>query len=543
MFNLEYKAINFTEFIVTRDTVAALKEEGVKQESELKSSGNVLLFNTELRCKVEDTLEAFNILNGYVNYKGDSYKDQLFNEYSKIFDLLIEYMEASDRESDNIRRKFKIQLDNIITKFDITDIENYITNVNKIPIPITLKPAFDMQLEYDGMMSKAQTYTIPDYKRLLAMIVVIKAVYGPLGQLIFGSDENITKYPELQMLDILRETSLKDEIGFRKLRLYVNTIVEKTFDKEKKADEKVIALGLSLDQIPDFYLSKILFTRVIIMDMLANTDKWDIVKHIFKDVSSKIKNSGSQAETIMNKNVASGNETDDDDKESVVESYRIASELTPGITVELNFVTDTVDMILKQLPLSIRANLKDNDIKEGMLLASKLAPSDITNTHINILGFLFKTIIDPRGLKYLGATNIFNLIAVAYAMLKLYETNQIAYLIVSKRVMVGELDNNIEMSSNIGNTKGKGYRTQELELLFPVKKIEKNKSGNEEPGDLVILDWVSFMFLEINKYRWISPGELNISIKDILIPTLKNVIIDMLIEHETRITDKENEGE
>lgn len=537
MFSLTYSGVNMTEFIVTRSTKAAMVEEGVKKESELKDSGNVLIFNTELRCRVEDTLEAFNVLNEYVKSKGDIFIEELFKQYSIIYDLLIAYMEANDRESDIIKEKFKIQLDNIIQCFDINDICNYVSNVNKVPIPINLEDKFDMQLEYDNKATRAQTYVKPDYKRLMGFLVVLKAIYGPLGQLIFGSDENVTKYPELQMLDILKETSLRYEEGFNKLRVYVDAIVERTFDKEKKQEEKILSLQLPRTVIPDFYLSKIMFTRMIIMDMKCDADRTNIVKYIFRDISSKIKNKGSQADAIMNKTISSS-ETDDEDKESVIESYRIASELTPGISVELNWATDTVDKIIKQLPLSIRANLKDKDIQEGIKLASKLTPSDISNTHINIIGFLFKTIIDPRGLKHLKAVNIFNFIAVGYAILKLYNIDQIAYLLVSKRMLVGDIESNMEITTSISNTKGKGYRTQELETLFPIKKIEKQKDNSIEPGDLVVLDWVSFMFLEINKYHWVSPGELNITKKDILVPTLRNILIDMLIEHESRIIEK-----
>ena len=42
------------------------------------------------------------------------------------------------------------------------------------------------------------------------------------------------------------------------------------------------------------------------------------------------------------------------------------------------------------------------------------------------------------------------------------------------------------------------------------------------------------MGLEINKYNWLVPSILNVGVKDIIVSTISNVLIDFLIENERR---------
>lgn len=533
MFYLTFEKGGTIEINVVRATSSVFAKHNVKNIEEIKSPGDVLTFNTDMRTnRVKDALNAFDALNKYVTYRGDKYIEDLFKEYEKIHEIVSSYILASERDSDSIKDKFSKELSIIIEKIDIDNVYRYITQVNKVPIPSNLMLQFDTQIESDGLMTRDQTYIVNDYRWLMSLIVIFKATYGPLANLMYGSDDHVKKHADLQMLDIFKQQPIAKHPSFKKLVVYVKAIVIRTFKKEKSGNIKVLSTGLPKEVIPELYLSKAIFNKMVTMDLMADPNQFDIVRYLYKDVKSKIKNVGNPSEAIRNKKPVSGAE--DEDKESVVESYRIATEIPPGIGVELNWVTDSIPMIIQQLPTSIQALIQDEHIRVGKRAIVGFTPVNISNTHINILGFLFKVIIDPRGLPHLKANNIYNLIVVGYAILMAYDIKPLAYLLVSKRSTVND-DDSLSIVSNLNTAKAKGYRDEEISKLFPVRKVEIKKNGEETPSGLMIVSWVSVMYIEINKYNWITPAELSIGTKDILISTLKNSIIDMLIEHEKRI--------
>jgi hypothetical protein len=533
MFYLRYENTGQTDVCVARATKEVMKKAEVTDFTSIRTPGCLVMFNTELKIRNNRESEgAFSILNEYVKWRGDSYIEELYLAMEKIHMLSMEYSVASDKDSDSIKAKFCIQLTNIINLLDIETIHKFVTEVRPLPLPPKINVSFDEQIESDGLGTRNQTYIVEDYKWLMALIVIFKAVYGPLAQLVYGSDDNAKKLPELQMLDILRQQPIAKHHSFVKLRVYVTTIVEKVFDKEKIGDVKILSTQLSRDIIPMLYLSKAMFSKMITMDQTDDpaVTEFDIVRHLFKDVNNKIKNVGSPDEAIRNKNKPNEAEIDSEDKESIIESYRIATDVPPGIAVEFNWATSSIDFILRQLPRGVKEKITEENLRVGIQLAASFSPDGISNTHLNFLGVLFKSILDPRALRYLKAVNIFNFIAIGYAILMGIDAKPLAYMLVSKRSTSNE-DSTMNIASNLNSAKAKGYREEELSSYYPERHIDTTK-GDERPGELVILDWVSSNNLEMNKYNWITPAMLNIGVKDILLATLKNVIIDFLIENE-----------
>nr|DAR60955.1 MAG TPA: hypothetical protein [Caudoviricetes sp.] len=533
MFYLRYENSGQTYVCVARATKEVMEKEEVTDFTGIRSQGCLVMFDTKLKIRNSREAEgAFSVLNEYVKWRGDDYIDELYLAIEKIYSITMDYSVATAKDSDAIKNKFCIQLANIIDLLDIEAIHKFVTEVKPLPLPPKINHNFDEQIENDGLGTRNQTYIVEDYKWLMALIVIFKAVYGPLAQLVYGNEDNAMKLPELQMLDILRQQPLNKHHSFIKLKVYVTTIVEKVFDKEKIGDVKVLATQLSRDIIPMLYLSKAMFGKMITMDQTEDpaVTEFDIVRYLFKDVNNKIKNVGSPDEAYRNKNKPNESEIDSEDKESIIESYRIATDVPPGIAVEFNWATKDIETILRQLPKGIRNKITDENLRTGIQLSASFSPDSISNTHLNFLGVLFKSILDPRALRYLKAANIFNFIAIGYAIMIGLEAKPLAYMLVSKRVVSGD-DSTMNIASNLNSAKVKGYREDELEVYYPERHIDMSK-GDERPGELVILDWARSNTIEMFKYNWITPTILNIGVKDILIATLKNTITDFLIENE-----------
>lgn len=514
---------------VFRASSQAMQDAGVKDFSLLSQPGDVVQFDTLLSNKVaRDAIGCFSVLNRYVHYRGDEYIEQLFREYEIISSITLNYLRANEQAADALKTKFTHQLDKIVEVLDIDNIHHYLTKVEGIKIPSGVNENFNVNMVTDGTGTREQTYIRDDYEWLMALMVILKAIYGPVAELISGNPDHLKEFKDLQMLDLLKLQEIYQHHSFKKLRSYVTAVVDRAFDKEKVSDVRILSTKLSLDAIRESYLAKSLFTKIIVIDQAEQDDKKNIVTHIFKDVNSNIKNGGSSGGDIKHKSRPSDSEErNDPEQESVIESYRIATEVPPGIQEEFNWATDTVDKILNQLPHL--NDLKPEDIKTGMSLASSLAPGDISNLHLSIMAAIFKPILYPKALKYLRYQQILNLVAVAYATFKAYNVAPLAYIIVSKKELTDNMQ--MDMFTNISATKAKGYREDELSKFYPMRE----KTPNGEEGNLDILRWINSMYKEIFKHTWLIPTSLNIGIKDMLVPTMRNILVDYIVENERRI--------
>lgn len=522
---------------VTRATQDALKSEDVKDPFYLRKPGNVVFFNTDTKAKMgRMSTTAFNVLNKYVDYRGDAYKEELFKLYESIHQILDLYHQSGDHESDKYRQQFVIELNNLINKLDIDQVYKYTMEIEPIYIPPTLNATFDTQKETDGTGTRDQTYIIEDYKWLMCLVVIFKAIYGPLAHLMYNLDDNIRRYSELQMLDILKQLPLYKHHSFQKLKVYVAAVIDRAFEHDNLTNTKVLSNQLSRETIPEHWLAKGIFTKAVLIDQ-NDPGTTDLVRALYRDINNKTKTPGTAGDAIRDKNRPTESEGDGEDKESVIESYRLATEVPPGITMELNAAVATVDIILQQLPANIRSAINLEDVKLGMILAGRLSAADISNTHINIIAPLFKTIIDPRGIAYLETKNVLNMLAVSYAILKGYGVNPLAYLMMSKRSSAADDSEPIPVNMMLVHSKAKGYRTEELVKYYSTRKCISKFTATtaEDMPELAILDWVHTLYTEIKRYNWVVPTDLGVGIKDILVTDLRTMIIDMLIENERRI--------
>ena len=515
---------------VFRASSTAMRDAGVTDYTLLSQPGDVVQFDTLLNSKAaRESGNCFSVLNKYCKYRGDDFIEQLFKEYEVMSSITLNYLRANDSAADAIKTKFINQLDNITALLDIDAIYNFMMNVEGIHIPPGVNDTFNNNMLTDGTGTREQTYIRSDYEWLMPLIVVLKAIYGPVAELITGNPDHLKEHKELQMLDILKMQEIYQHHAFKKLRQYVYAVVDRAFEKEKVVDLRILSNRLSLDAIRENYLSRSLFGKIILMDQEEKDDRRNIVTYIFKEVNSNIKSGSGGDGNIRHKTRPSDSEErNDPEQESVIESYRIATEVPPGIQEEFNWATSTVDRILHQLP-----HLKDineSDVKQGMRLAATLAPGDISNLHISLMSAIFKPMIFPKALKYLRYTQILNLVAVAYATFKLYGIDPLAYVIVSKRELAD--GSQMDMFTNISATKAKGYREDELAKYYSMR--ERTNNGDEGPLD--ILRWINATYKEIFKYTWIIPSELNMGVKDMLVPTLRNLLVDYIIENERRIT-------
>lgn len=421
------------------------------------------------------TESVFNLVNNYVNYKGDEYKRDLFRLLKESLDNIMDtgYSQGIiDEDTNDVPKAIVKDLFDFLSLEDMT---NYVKNVIKVKPLDVLLDEFDENMKRDGKGTRNQTYLKDDYLNFIALSMYFKISVLPVllfGNIKQGYLNKINK--EYMLLHFYKGYPIFKSEPIIKIVNWVNELIEKHSDEPNLIDSFVFSYGIPKMEMVNYILAIILFQRVFSYNYLTDGTEVNIINKIYKFVSDKLKQRHSATNGVTNKDLLRNREGED--PESILESYRVVSNLSYGYIEEFLWATKDIDHIIKQLPEEQR---KHTDVKLAKNIKDQIrdmANEEITDLQIFILTAIFKTIIDSRAIYYLGIDNIINLIAVAFTYLWSIGNKSLALLIVSKKISREE--NVTTVSSIVNKERVSKDLKEELDILFPYQLPHADEHKN-----------------------------------------------------------------
>lgn len=440
------------------------KTEGIKVLCEFRDESIEFDVNkiTSKRNKEELSQEyQFTILNAYLDYKGDEFKQQLFNLYKQaVIDI-----ELSSAQKD-INPMPLGMVHSILDIFDIHDTYNYVKNIYGLKPPRNLKDVFDDLIEADARGSRVQTYLKEDYLELAAAILIIKAVMGPLGGYAYTKEKDIdSQRRDYFICRFITSHAIFNTLPMVKLFGLVTKLLETPSPDSAEADRiRVIEKQIPSSQMPMYIFSIVLIQKITIATLISDNDDKNIITRIYNYVNSRLRNNGGVEKTIRDK-VSMGDD-DTGEKESQLESYRITSSISTGQEVELVWACMDIKHVLKSL--SPRVHIDQNVLIDALVFCRKFNNGDIDLAHQNLLSYIFKDLIDPRGFDYLTAAAVVNLMAAGFTYLWGLGFKNLAIILTSYQERTDNLSMTINSSMN--RSRLTPALKEELEFYFPYKR-------------------------------------------------------------------------
>lgn len=477
------------------------------------------------RIKQElDNPNQFLLLNAYCDYKGEQFKEELFKRYIKSREGIGYKVYPLPRHI----------VDPIFDMFDIMDIYNFLKSVYKLQAPSVLMDEFDDMIERDGRGTRVQTYTKDDYLELASLVLIIKAVIGPIGEFAYvnrsGLDSVLRDY---LLFNFFKYPRVYNSPPMVKLLGLIDKLVNLPTNTEDVDSIRVIEKLLSKDEVP------IAVTAIVVLQKLPvacvvddNSDK-HIVTKIYNYVNNKLKAPGDVTKTIRKKTELVDSESSTGDKESTIESLRVVTAISEGNMIEMDWSIDTIEKVLYQLPKKNRDIIDQKALQDAIQFTKVFANSNVTKQQVNILGFIFKDVIDPRSLDYVTIDSIINLLAIGFAYLWGMGYKTLALLLVSQQ------DTNKELSLSINLTANRSRIPKEmkdtLDELFPYKRV-KNEEVHENLAEETITSLTNALFnmkwIHTAKEEYILEVHGDRNPNKILPADLKIQLAKFIIDHE-----------
>lgn len=471
----------------------------------------------------------FYLLNSYLDYKGEQFKDVYFNILKTAYMQL--YEEERKRNFDDIPAYIIEPILNLIT---LEDVLKFIKTTNIIIPPKALCDEFIEAEDGENKNTRIQTYIKEDYIELVAMAVIIKATIGPICHYGYLMKNDINGLNICYVLiHFYKSHPFFDSPPMVKLLQVMEKLIFLPLDSKEDISTKVISNNLPEEELPLLMLSIVIIQKIALSSFTKENDDNNIVKTIYNYVKNKTKSEGDVSKNIKNK-TAMVDADNSGDKESIIESHRLPCDLPKGFVVELNWSVSSTEAIIKQLPSSMLPYIDLELINQAKEFASKLNNFVVSQVQIDIISHVFKKIIDPRAIPYLKLENLLNLFCVGFSYLYKLNFKELAILLFSRIV---QQDTNIYISTT-NRTKIPKELKDELDVYFPYKRvISSSKIVNiaEESINLMTNELISNPWMPVVNEKILS--ELNGScIQDKIVPgNIKIILANFYINVEKNL--------
>lgn len=481
----------------------------------------------------------YKLVNMYLDYKGQEFKNKLF-DLLKISKLTIRY----DCIGQDLRRLPVEIVHPILDMLDPDDIFHYVKHIYRITPPPKLKDEFDQLYESDGRGTRVQTYLKDDYYQLAALCVVMKIAVLPIFDYAFVKAGDIsTVKAEYILFDFIKTHKIFQYAAMQKLLGLVGKLVDLPTNGVDSNAIRILEKQIPKAEMAIYALAVVVMQRLSIATIVDDTNDKNIINSIYNYGNNKLRESQDVSKTLRDKVPTDVNDGSNiTDKESILETYRLLTDLPYGKEVQMTWAFDSIEKTYNQLPASMKQYIDINIVNDAADFCRSMATSNISPLQVNLLGFIFKSIQDPRNLGYLPIDGaITNQTIVGFAYLWGLGFKNLAILLTSQHYTSSETSTTINSSSNRSRIPPESKKV--LDFLYPYKR-----PINAETTANVVEEWINTQVTGWFKLNWVPRAYERYVIEVIgdtnyakLLPLdLRIMLTDFVIKHEVTISKIQN---
>lgn len=465
--------------------------------------------------------DTFKILMKYLDYKGDEYKDILFNRLSVAQTAILNTIH--NRELVHVK-----EIGAIIDIIDVLDIFDYIKNVYRFRHPSKLKEEFTQKDIDDGRWNRDQTLVVSEYLELVSLSVALKMVIGPIALFVYHNYNKKDDNKDYGGFKFIRTSKLFNSPPMVKAYSFIKRLV----DQSPNTNIIVIDKGLSKDELPAYLLSIYCFQKLAPATLLNENDVNNIVNMLFNHTQSKLRPGGDVSRAIRNKStVLEGG--DDGSNGSVAEAYKATSDVSPGQVVEYNWAVDTINKVMHNSYEYITKYVDKKDVKYILSRIHLLKEAVISEEAQNILSIIFKDTIPPQAIKQLKyvaeykpteggpyVSPLLNLVVIGYAYLRGIGLPQLARLITSKECKADDEEDVIILNPTNSKTRISPAEKEELQRYYLDRDIGANRVNMTE-------EWVNATANSYYSKTWLAIDDQ--PEVEVLCSNIRNLLCSLVI--------------
>lgn len=340
----------------------------------------------------------------------------------------------------------------------------------------------------DNRGTREQTYIRSDYTKLITMALIFRAMIPVWGQFIFQTrQESGTTYKEYHAFHLIKNAKIRSSEPFEKLQVFI----DRTIGDDRNS---MIIDGVGSEEFVTWITSLVFLRRLCVGDIRGLDPKANIVTYIHRFVFQRMRSSDTPAENMVKEKAYNDSGTDIEAKLSSLERYKIKHDIAIGDIDELDFIMGNLYPIAYRLS----GNMTDDLFYACLNSAQQLNNQRILDPQINIMRWIFKSVISPKGLMYLEKNVLVNAIGVTQAVLWARKHHYLAMLVSS---YVNMVEGEVHLSGTDSRQRVSKEDQALIDQLYPYTKIVGGKKTGQRPINLAMKS-IDNMTDDLSKFTW-----------------------------------------
>lgn len=352
----------------------------------------------------EMEFDVFEQLNGFWASLPEEDQDRIFDLYKEMsyyFTAIRSYAVLKEHLSHKASQ--------------LLDIQNYLKVLDWVQFYSDIIIPEHLQLEFvddiDRNYTREQTYTRPQYVRLIALAVHLRSMIPVWGQFIDDTCKIVGEdMEEAYAFDLIEEADVLRHESFFKLKEYVEAAVN-----AHPHNPKAVLGWISSEDFPSWMLAKVVIKRLVIGDIRGTNQRANIVPYIHRYMMDQLQGDDQPGEKSIKskRHDARGGGEEYHDKLSNMEAIKVKEEIPVGDIVGLeNAVKDPYNVAQIVAP-----SISNELVTQCLINARVLLNHRIMTPQFTIMQWVLRAVIHPKGYAYLQKHLIVQCLGVAQAVL------------------------------------------------------------------------------------------------------------------------------
>lgn len=468
---------------------------------------------------------VFEYLNQYWYSLPENQQDDIFNDYCEISQAFNSIWSRVE-----LTRSLIPLVSRMLSRYSESAVRDWIIVKSDVIIPYHFEDIYKESADKKG--TRDQTYTKSDYSKLISLTLILHSVVPIWGEYITQTKKEIgLQFKEYFAYPLITKSSLVEWESFKKLELYVslNTHIEDNINA------KILA-GISSEDYPLWMIANVVVHRLCLGDIKGSDPEANLVSYIFQYIKQKNDTKDFRSgEMIKEKDLTSSGESEsEDDKLSVLETFRRKFNVSLGEIVEIRFSVSDNHKVAKYLEPNINLDFVDSCIAT----ASKLRDITSLDPQVVLTQWIFATIVSPRAIPYLDAGQLSTLMGITQAVLW---HRGFKYLSILSTCYPNLVEGELTMVKGDSRSRITKEIVAELDKYYPYMRAIGKKSDTKSQNEAInSIELLSEMF---SSCSWLTTaddsllGELFTNINSRRIPIvkdIKNIIAELVVSLNTK---------
>lgn len=240
---------------------------------------------------------------------------------------------------------------------------------------------------------KETTYLREDYIALMGLALAVRPMIPIWGEYLTQSGQNSDSglFKEMDALSLAGSVEFMHSAPARRLMDYIDHTAQRAF--RSGVNLNTILKGMGTSDIPLWLFSLVVIRRLTIAPLSDPTVNHSLIANIHKFISNRLKPEHRGQDSKVKEKKPDTRGTDDDDKTSNLENYKIKQSIADGDVVLFNVYSRNVTRICQKVDPTFDLNLFE-EVPSN--LTDNLMAHPIADHQVHLAQWALAPVIPPR---------------------------------------------------------------------------------------------------------------------------------------------------